>query len=355
MQGSIRKGCDSVMLTHDLKKRTVFVLLLLFIFLLSGCSYLLPKEEPVFEPSLVVSPKITYNTIEVIRGDIEKGITFTGTFISINQVNTYFTSINGRVESINVNMGDTVQQGDVLIKLETETLEDNINIQEKNIQKIQLEYDRIKELQKSESGRSYDLERMTIDLEIAQIQLNSLKRELERSILYAPISGKIVFMSKSINLGEYVSPYQYLFTIADLSKLELQYSGGDIRALDFKIGMQIEVTYNNIKYTGEVNYSAVDDPSASLKDRRYTLKISMKDQPADIKPGGIANMKLIQESAKNVLILPKQAVRTFLQRKYVQILEDGMRKERDVETGIESGIQIEITAGLKEGDLVILD
>ena len=69
-----------------LKNRTflVFLVIILLVIGLSGC-YLFPKEEEVLAPPLIEPPEITYETLEATRGTIEKKITASGTFVSIEQ------------------------------------------------------------------------------------------------------------------------------------------------------------------------------------------------------------------------------------------------------------------------------
>jgi membrane fusion protein, macrolide-specific efflux system len=121
--------------------------------------------------------------------------------------------------------------------------------------------------------------------------------------------------------------------------------------LDFKPGMTVEVEYDNVSYVGEV-LSAAAGSSAGSSEK--VLKVDVKDLPQGVKRGKSATIKLVLERSEDTLIIPKLAIRKYTGRTYVQILEDGIKKERDVVTGVESAIEIEITEGLKEGDLVIM-
>ena len=69
----------------------------------------------------------------------------------------------------------------------------------------------------------------------------------------------------------------------------------------------------------------------------------------------IKSVDTCQTSAENVLIIPKRALKTYVDRTYVKVLVDGEKKEKDVVAGLESDTLVEIKEGLDEGDLVIVD
>jgi hypothetical protein len=49
----------------------------------------------------------------------------------------------------------------------------------------------------------------------------------------------------------------------------------------------------------------------------------------------------------------KTLIKNYSGRNYVVLLEDGMRVERDVEIGLETGTDVEIVSGLEPGEQVI--
>jgi len=113
------------------------LIILSYLTLYTGC-YFFPKEEEVLAPPLKEPQKIEYKTIKVQRGNIEKRINGTAYFVSDLQTDVYFTERGGRIKSINVKNGDMVNEGDVLIELETDDLEKQIFQQELNLEKLKL-------------------------------------------------------------------------------------------------------------------------------------------------------------------------------------------------------------------------
>src|SRR5690606_28641602 len=106
------------------KTRGVLLLIIMTLLMtsLSGC-YLFPKEEEVLAPPLVEPPEITYETQEVKKGVIEKKITASGTFVSIEQANMFFKHRGGRLKKIHVKVGDYVEKGQLIAELDSADLE----------------------------------------------------------------------------------------------------------------------------------------------------------------------------------------------------------------------------------------
>ena len=322
-------------------------IMLLFITNLSGC-YLFPKEEEVLAPPLVKPPEITYETEEVKRGVIEKKITGSGTFVSVEQSNMFFKNRGGRLKAIHVEFGEHVEKGQVIAELDSGNLEYQIKQQEIHLKKAQTRLSQVK----AYSDDKYERRMAEYDVELAKLNLDSLKRELDDCKLTADISGKVVFIDYDLNLGDYVDAYQTIIRIADPTKLQLQVSGSNLS--DYSIGMEADVTIRNETYLGKVVMTPADAPIDAPEHQRNNVRIEVEDLPEDVKIGESAQVSLILDRREDVIVIPRYLVRNYMGRKYVLVLEDGLKKEKDVEVGLETPAEAEIVKGLEEGELLIV-
>ena len=80
----------------------------------------------------------------------------------------------------------------------------------------------------------------------------------------------------------------------------------------------------------------------------------MPNLPEEIQKGDSTTIYLILEKRENALVIPRSQVQRYLGREYVYLLEDGVRIERNIETGLQNATEIEVAAGLEEGELVVL-
>ena len=71
--------------------------------------------------------------------------------------------------------------------------------------------------------------------------------------------------------------------------------------------------------------------------------------------GQLAQVTIITQQKDNIILIPNTAVRRFGSRKYVQMIgPDGRRRDVDVEIGLVTDTETEITKGLTEGQRVIV-
>lgn len=319
---------------------------------LTGC-YFFPREEEVLAPPVKEPQKVTYETIDVKRGTIEKVFRCTGIFASSAQKDLSFKDRGGRLKSIPVKIGDTVKKGDTIAELETDTIENDIKLQEITIKKSKIEYDKIKtRIEIEGGGNKSELELAELDLEAAVLRLEGLKKELGQCKLTSVIDGEVVYIS-DVKLGDMISAYQTIARVADPSQLQLEYSS-DERAGDFKVGMKPDIVMGDNNYRGEVVMAPGSMPADAAEELKNTVRIKIDNLPKDISIGASASIKLTLEKLDNVIVLPKQVINTFIGRKFVNVLNNGIREERDVELGIQTDTQVEVVKGLSEGEKIII-
>lgn len=325
----------------------LWILLCTMMVALSGC-YLFPEEEEVLAPPLIEPTEITYDVIEVKKGNIERKITGTGTFVSTEQEPIFFKNRGGRFKEYHVKVGDEVEKGQLIAELITDNIQSDIKKQKIALKKAQLNYQKLK----SSGGDKFSLEMASLDIELAKITLEDLTRELEEAKLYSPISGKVVYIDNKLNPGDHINAFDSIAYIADPTSIQLSHSGSNVS--EFKVGMAVEVKIKDNIYEGEV----VTTPANAPKDADETLKdsvlIDVKDAPNTIEMGDQANIALILEKREDVLVIPKNVVHNYMGRRFVKILEDDIRKERDIEIGVETPTEVEVIKGLEVGEQVIV-
>ena len=190
------------------------------------------------------------------------------------------------------------------------------------------------------------------DVELAKLSLENLQRELEESRLTADMAGHVVYLDYNVREGDYINAYQPLVRIADPNKLQLQISGA--KSSDFKPGMEADVIINKKSYQGTVVMTPADMPHDTPEELRDVVHIDVPDLPEGVKMGDHAQISLILDRREDVIVLPRNLVRNYMGRRYVLVLEDGLKKERDVEIGLETPTETEIMKGLEEGELIII-
>ena len=104
---------------------------------LYSCS-IFPEEEEMLAPPLTAPAAVTYRTHTVARGDIVDSVILNGTFVSNESYELSFEKRAGYLSEINVEAGDYVTQGQVLAKLDTDSLETAFARAQYNLRRLEI-------------------------------------------------------------------------------------------------------------------------------------------------------------------------------------------------------------------------
>ena len=334
--------------TKDLKRIVTVILILSALLTLSaGCS-LLPQEEEVLAPPLMEPVTIEYRTVPVERGTIIQQSRMTGIFAPEIQQALSFENQGGRLKEIHVRIGEIVEEGQLLVELDSGPLSQQIRLQEIEVEKNELHLEQLK----ANQADRFALRRAELDLEQQRIRLENMRQELANTQIFAPFDGEITYLA-SVPIGEFVNAYQSVVRLADLSKLILITTAD--QASELPLGVEVEVEISNELYEGEViaNPSTLfSDPDERLQ-RAAIIRVDEDLLPDQIASGTNARITYVKERREDVLVLPRNRLNLMSGRRYVNVLEDGIRVEKDVEVGLMTDTQVEIVDGLEEGDLII--
>jgi macrolide-specific efflux system membrane fusion protein len=316
----------------------------------AGCSYLLPAEEEALEPPLVATKEVTYTTVKVTRGDLAKVVNGDGTFYSSNTEEVSFPASGGRLAKIVAKYGSDVKKGDVLLELTADDIQYQLDGA-----KIRYDIQTASYAQmKKQGANAYSLKMQNYQVQLAKLELDHLQQQLDSTKLLSPIDGKITYMG-DMKAGDVLEAFKSYMTVSDPTKLLLAVVGDT--SYNFVTGRDVTVKIGDQTFKGKVLQNPNDKPTSlggQKEDQAYAV-IDVYDVPAELKTlGRDATVTMIAESRQNVLILPSNVVRDYNSRTYVQVLEDGVKVEKDVVLGLKAGTQYEIVSGVEEGEEVIV-
>ncbi|UVI28872.1 efflux RND transporter periplasmic adaptor subunit [Paenibacillus spongiae] len=323
--------------------------------LLPGCS-LLPEEEDSLQPPVLQKVQKEYEIVEVKRGNIERFITSTATATSGRNISVSFPETGGRLKNLFVNVGDLVKAGQPIAELDTGDLPMRIKLQKLNVEKRNIQ---LFEATTSELSTD-DIRLRELDLKGERMVLDSLEKEYNKALLFAPMDG-IVTHVDSLRTGEGVEALRTVAVIADPNDVDLVYEATEAKSLvGAKVDMGVEVTIKKTKYSGKVLQTPTTAPKSDVEsvNRRNakSLIIGIPSLPnIPLKIGEYADFKIFMEKRDNVIVIPRNGLRNYLGRNYVQVMENDRVKEIDVETGLTTNREVEIIKGLEVGQKVILN
>jgi RND family efflux transporter MFP subunit len=323
--------------------------------LASGCG-LLPKEEEV-NPTPIPTPAETTKAVyEVKRGDLVETIIVNARLTAAQEAVLYFKA-QGRLKSLTVASGDTVKAGTIMAQLEVGDLDTRVALAEITARKAQIKLEQAR----AKGADRFEIQMAQLDYESARLSYDNLKQQLLESQLIAPFDGLVT--ETQGRPGEIVQGYIPVITVSNPTELqisaELTNEGDSTRLAIGQKAFLVLDKLPNEKLPAELvqlpNTSATTLDGKPLPAQlRRTFKLNpTAPLPKIAQLGMLGRLTLILREKKDVLILPNAAIRAFGGRRYVQITTAGRKREIDIEIGIVTQTETEITKGLKEGDRVI--
>lgn len=205
---------------------------------------------------------------------------------------------------------------------------------------------------------------------IEQEQLEKYHKEKEKCVLKAEQEGIVAYAndrwwdeSSRIREGASVYPRQKIFTLPDMSNMQVKVNIHESQVKKVKEGQKVEIRVDassNLVIIGTVKtVSQLADSTSSRFNggaKEYPCVIAIDTMPAeDLKPAMTAEVKILVGELPGVLAVPVQAVveRQGTHYAYVRGPEGPTRKT--VKVGSTNEKFIEVTEGLSEGDDVFLD
>lgn len=226
----------------------------------------------------------------------------------------------GKVTSISIKDGDHVNKGDLLLTLESSSIDRQISSQQNSIERIS-----------SEISEKYDL--------------------LDDYAVYSPISG--VVTSVNVAEGEQVGNNNTLFTITDLNNLEIVIPVDELQINEIQIGMPAQVSVGAASgkiYTATVSHIGLEGTSQNgVSTFDVTLKL---DSSENLKPGMSGDGIIVIDRSIDTLLLPIEAVQTTREGSFVIMADSTDGELTPVKIGLVSESFVEILEGVSEGDSI---
>ena len=354
-------------------KKLIVILMVSFVFL-SACETKKPEVPILAEPI-----GTDMDTAVVSRGDIYELITYDAKVYPEIQENSF--DVNGVVNNIDVYLGQKVKKGDVLIRLDDANMKKELETLKAELEdvKINNEYNNmLKELdlqiielnliqKKNEKATEIDIALMNADyengkleqkqnfelqqyeIEKKQARIEEIKVQMNKNVLTASCTGNLVYI-KELHRGIQISAKDTVVIIANESKLHIQ--SEYIQENVIKNASQIYALMNGKEYDVEYQPITTDERiklnnGLTTIESRYTI-----ENNKDFVVGDYAAICIKDKMKSNVLIIPKNALYSDAEGNFVYKRVDDAIERCKIEIGTQTNIQVEITSGLEEGDVV---
>lgn len=201
---------------------------------------------------------------------------------------------------------------------------------------------------------SYQKENLSASEQLNLMNYESAQKDYEMAQkgVYADFDGIITELT--VMEGMPVGENSQLLTLANTNKVKVTISLGKYDMAKTKVGQTAEITILDNTYSGTI--TKIDKMATPSNNGGFMVgaEVEIANPDENIILGLDAKVKILVNTAENVLLLPVEALNADKKGDFVYIIENGLVARKDVITGISSTEFVEIKEGLGENDKVII-
>jgi len=277
-----------------------------------------------------------------------------GTIKGFKEVDLRFET-QGVLESFNFEEGERIQEGDIIANLNQRDALLKLKYAELEMKKTKTLYD------------AGGLEKLK--LEQSKLEYESAKSDFEKTNIYAVSDGMLGSRDKDV--GSYVTPNDKVGAFVDISNVYVEFKIIERDSPKLKLGQKSEIfvdSYPNKAFKGTVDSIS---PIVEGRTRTQDVKIELRNPNFELKPGMFARTLISTYEKDSALIIPTSAFKkkdadyfVYVVHKVEElikkdekepVLERGTVEVRKVEIAYLTQDAAEVSKGLKEGELIIVE
>ncbi|MES2996494.1 MAG: efflux RND transporter periplasmic adaptor subunit [Verrucomicrobiota bacterium] len=317
---------------------------------------------------------ITVELGTVRRGDVAVWLTGIGS-VQASQSVTVRPRVGGVLTSVDFKEGAAVEAGEVLARIDPRPYEAAVAQAEakKAQDETQLSTARVDAARLNELLRQNAVAKQQVDqanaltdqlealVKADEAAVRAAKLDVEFTTMRSPISG--ITGVRQVDAGNIVTASQAegIVVVAQMQPAAVVFSlpQRDLAALMNAMGKggkrpKVEALDESGKVLDAGVLDLVDN-QIDVTTGTLRLKASFPNEHSTLWPGRFVSARVLVDTIEDALLVPRQAVQPGLEERFVYAVKaDETVEVRDVETGRETGGDIVIQSGLKEGERIVL-
>ena len=313
---------------------------------LAGCAQKKNSQEQAAAAAMAAQPQAqAVKVMAAAKQDVRQDGVYSAT-VQAFAVNNIAPQSGGRIQKINVEVGDFVGKGQVLAEMDRVQL-DQAKLRLSN---AETELGRLKQLYEQGGLAQSDYEAAELNFQVSKSTYDNL---LENTILRSPISG--VVSARNYDRGDMYGMAAPIFTVQQITpvKILVGISEGDYTKV--KKGDNVTLTVDALPgktFSGTIKriYPTIDPMTHTVN-----IEVNVPNQNRELRPGMYAKVNVTFGHSSSIVVPDAAVVR--LQgsgQRNVFVVENGIAVQREVTLGRHFDSQYEILSGLEVGEQVVV-
>lgn len=267
---------------------------------------------------------------------------------------TLSAEVPGRIESVEVQEGQVVGKGQVLVRLDGETIRNNIKELETSLDLATTRFERQSNLWDQKIGTEIQFLESKNQKESLERRLATAQSQLAQTIIRAPFGGSIDEVMARV--GEMAQPGVPLVQIVSMTDMYIDADLSEALLGKFKVGDSVEVTFPSLNKSIKSTISAVGQV-INPNNRTFSIEIKLPANDELLKPNLLAIVRINDFSADDAVVIPTNLIQTDNQGDFVYIARQEQNNLVAEKVHVERGLTFEnetmVTSGLQGDEKLI--
>lgn len=262
---------------------------------------------------------------------------------------TVTSQVTGKVAAIRFREGQPVEQGDVLIRLDSGREQADLEAARAEYRDARSQLRRLRELVAQRTVPESEVDTAEARLDSARARVSEAQVALEERQITAPFAGVVGL--RSVSPGSLLQPGDPVTTLATLDRLHVGFRVPSDILPRLRTGLEVRVRVPGLEEQLSGKVTSIDntvDPAT----RAIALEAELPDVGV-LKPGVFLTLDLVLENREAVMV-PEEALVLEGGQAYVYVVgEDGVVQRKLVTAGERRPGEVEIREGLSPGTPVV--
>ncbi|QCX54353.1 efflux RND transporter periplasmic adaptor subunit [Elizabethkingia sp. JS20170427COW] len=301
--------------------------------------YQYDKEKPI---------SVDVDTIRL--RSLNEETTYTGTF-EPNKETKVSAETQGKINTVLVDVGSYVQQGQTLIQLDNSLLKLQLQSVEVQIEGLHDDVKRYTILTEADAVQGVQLEKAKLGLKSAKVQKATLQEQINKTTIKAPFSG--VVTAKLSEIGAFAAPGVPLLQITDISILKFTVNVPESNLKQFQSNQSYNISadvFPELSLNGKLSMIG----SKANMGNSFPVQFQVENtKQSTIKSGMFGKVSLSENEVKQGIIIPSSAIINNENQAQVYIVQNGKSVLQTITISKNIGNKTIVSSGLNVGDIIV--
>jgi membrane fusion protein, multidrug efflux system len=341
-------------------KRMIFMLVLMTVFIAAlGFVKIRQFQAMAGQFAAMQPPPEAVTTVVAAREEWPLTLSAIGTVAAVQGV-TVSADLPGIVDHIAFESGRSVNQGDLLVRLDTRQEQAQLAAAEAQLELARLNFERMKGLVEQDAVSRAEYDNAAAAHKQAEARIREIRATIERKVIRAPFSG--VLGIRQVNRGQYLTAGDPVVPLQSLNPIYVNFDVPQQEAGGMKRGRRVRISVAELgeaEFAGRITAidSVVDETT-----RNVQVQATLTNTGGTLRPGMFVEAQVILDGDRSVVALPVSAVSYAPYGDSVFVVTDmktpdgqayrGVRQQV-VTLGPARGDQISVLSGVEPGEEVV--